>query len=116
MANKVICFIATGISGIILLLYLMTTFMAEGSDGIALLILLAMIFPFLILGLIAGLIIDKKRILSVIFMIISSIATILLGLMCLTGGLSYLGIFALPLSIIDFILYITAAIITLAKK
>lgn len=116
MSKKVICFISSGISLFIMLMYLMTTFMAGEADAKALLLLLVLVFPFLILGLIAGIIIDKKRILAGIFMIISSIATIFIGLMCCAGGMSFLGILALPLSFIALILYIISAIMAFINK
>ena len=116
MAKKIICFIASGISALILLMYLMTTFMAQGTDWKALLILLVFVFPFLILGLIGGLLSDKKRILSGILMLLSSVATAFLGLMCCTGGLPILGILALPLGFVGLILYMISAILTFIKK
>lgn len=116
MAKKIICFIASGISLFVLLMYLMTTFMAPETDGKALLLLLLFTFPFLIVGLIAGIIMDKKRILSGIFMIMSSLATVFLGLMCCTGGIPILGILALPLGCIGLILYIISAIMTFINK
>lgn len=116
MAKKVICFISSGITGIILLMYLMTMFMATGSDWKVFGILLLFTFPFMILGLIGGLIIERKKILAGIFMILSGIATIFTGLMCCSGGMKYLGILALPLGFIGLTLYIVSAILTFIKK
>lgn len=116
MGKKVICFIASGITGIVLLMYLMTMFMAIGNDWKAFGILLLFIFPFIILGLIGGLILDRKKVLAGIFMILSGIATVFTGLMCCSGGMKYLGILALPLGFIGLILYIISAILTFIKK
>lgn len=116
MANKVICYISSGITGLILLMYLMTTLMAYGTDWKVMLILLLIVFPFLVLGFIGGLISNKKKILAIIFMILCGISTAFLGLMCMEGGLGFLGIFALPLGIISLILYIISSILTAIKN
>lgn len=115
MAKKIICFISFGLSMLILLMYLITTFMAPGDDYKPMLLILLLVLPFLILGLIAGLKINKK-IMATIFMILSGLAAAFLGLMCLTGGMGFLGIIALPLGIVVFILYLISMILTIISK
>lgn len=116
MTKKVLSIVGLSLGGLILLFYLMTTFLASNSDWKALLILLAFTLPFMFLGIPAIILMEKKKIVSIIFLILSGIATIILGLMCLTGGLPFLGIVALPLSFIIMILYIISIILLLLKK
>lgn len=116
MAKRVISFISFGISMLILLLFMMTTFTASGSDVKAMLLVLVFTLPFIILGLIGGLQSEKRRTIAGIFMILAGISTTFLGLMTCAGGLQILGILALPLGIVSFILYIISAILTFIKK
>lgn len=116
MTKKVLSIIGLSFSGLVLLFYLISTFLAAGSDWKILLVLLAFSLPFMLLGIPAILLMNTRRIISIIFLILSGIATSFLGLMCLGGGLPFLGIIGLPLCFIMIILYIISIILILLKK
>lgn len=116
MSKKILSIIGLGLSGLILLFYLMSTFLATGSDGKAMLILLAFVLPVMLLGIPAIFLMKSKKIISAILLFLSGLATTFLGLMCLTGGLSVLGIVALPLGFIIMLLYIISIILLFINK
>lgn len=116
MLKKILSIIGISLAGIILLFYLMTTFLATGSDWKALLIFLTLTLPFILLVIPAIFLMKEKKVLPIIFLVLSGIATIFLGLMCLQGGLPFLGIIALPLSFIIMLLYIITIVLILINK
>ncbi|MBS7175494.1 hypothetical protein [Massiliimalia timonensis] len=116
MAKKVMGYISFGVSLLIFLCYLMSTFMAYGSDSTALLILAGIMLPFYVLGLLGCIFADRLKVMSGIFMILAGGCAVFTGLMTLAGGLEVLGILALPLGVIDALLYLVAAILTFVSK
>lgn len=111
--KKAMGFVGFGLSIAVLVVYLMSAILAPGRDGEVLLILLCFIFPFLILGLI-GVILNNKKVLSIIFTVLAGIATAFLGLMCV--GVKYLLVISLPLGVIGLLFYIIHAVMVGISK
>jgi hypothetical protein len=107
--TKILGFIGFGLSIFVIILFMLLTIFAPGSDWIALLFLLAICLPFIILGLVGTVNFKKKKILSGIFMILAGVATGFLGLMSTAGG-KLIGGINLAVGFIACILYIVAGI------
>ncbi len=116
MTKKILSIVGLSLSGLILLFYLMSTFLASGSDWKVFLILLLFVLPFMALGIPAIFWMDRKKIISSILLLLSGIATAFLGFMCLPGGLPFLGIIALPLGFVIILLYIISIILLILNK
>lgn len=114
--KKVMGYISFGVSMLIFLCYLMSTFMAPGGDATVMLILAGLMLPFYVLGLLGCIFAGRLRVMSGIFMILAGGCAVFTGLMTLAGGLQVLGILALPLGVIDALLYLAAAIMTFVSK
>lgn len=117
MTKKVLSFISFGLSMVVVFLYLVSSFSATVSNGLAMLFILALCLPFLILGLLGAIFVLKKRILSGVFLILGGLASSFLGLMSTQGRLGdALGLMTIALGIVAGLLYIISGILAFAQK